>query len=64
MSEMKKSLEAFKLQQNLIQESINRIQKPNIEIAKSMKFMEKHYEEMKDYIQTLESKVEILKRSQ
>lgn len=78
ISEMNKSLESFKLQQNSIQESINGIQKQNSEIEKSMKFMEKHYEEMKDklismeterrthlaYIQTLELKVENLERSQ
>ncbi|KAJ8715853.1 hypothetical protein PYW08_013138 [Mythimna loreyi] len=78
MSEMKKSLDGFKSQQNSIQESINGIQKQNSEIVRSMEFIEKHYEDIKNkliameterrthlaYIQTLESKVESLERSQ
>ena len=78
MLEIKKSFETFKNQQNLIQVTIKDIQTQNNDIIKSMDFISKQYEEIKDkmikletekqshlaYIQTLEMKLENLERSQ
>ncbi|KAJ8704307.1 hypothetical protein PYW08_013031 [Mythimna loreyi] len=78
MAEMKKSLETFKLQQNIILESINGIKNQNSEMIKSMELISAQYDDMKNklitmeterkthlaYIQTLETKVENLERSQ
>lgn len=78
MLEMRKSFEILKNQQNTIQESIKDIQSQNSDIIKSMDFISKQYEDMKDrlikleseklshlsYIQSLEIKVENLERSQ
>ncbi|CAG4953171.1 unnamed protein product [Parnassius apollo] len=78
MSDMKQSFDTLKNQQVKILSSISDIQKQNGDIIKSMDFISKQYDEIKDrlckmeterkthlaYIQTLELKVENLERFQ
>ncbi|CAH2087992.1 unnamed protein product [Euphydryas editha] len=78
MAEIKKSFEIFKNQQNVIQITIKDVQNNNNDIIKSMDFISKQYEEMKDklikleterrshlaYIQSLEIKIDNLETSQ
>ncbi|CAG9790318.1 unnamed protein product [Diatraea saccharalis] len=78
MVEIRGSMETLKTQQDILQDSVNDIQKQNNDIRESMEFISRHYEEIKDrltrmeserkvhlaYIQSLETKVETLARVQ